>query len=279
MANDPRMQGKQSALSVIERLLRHDRVIVAIAVMSLVAVAGAYTVLGVGMNMSAIDMTAMANSMAKPMVMTAQWQPVNWVLLFLMWWIMMVAMMTPSAVPLLMLFTAVKRQGQDGHRAVGYTGFLLFGYLLTWALFSAVATVLQWGLQEVGVLSGPMMVIKSQIVAGGLMVLVGIYQFTAIKNACLTRCRAPAQFIAQHHSPGSTGALKLGMHHGVYCLGCCWALMALLFVGGVMNLYWIAGLTLYVLLEKGLPQGKYISRLAGGGLIVAGVYLVVLGTA
>ena len=110
------------------------------------------------------------------------------------------------------------------------------------------------------------MVIKSQTVAGVLMVLVGVYQFTAIKHACLSHCRAPAQFIAQHPSPGSKGALRLGMHHGVYCLGCCWALMALLFVGGVMNLYWIAGLTLYVLLEKGLPQGKYIARLAGGGL-------------
>ena len=274
MDNHPQMQGEQKPISVIERLLRHDRVIVAVAVTLLVAVAGAYTVLGVGMNMSAIDMTSMANSMAKPMVITAQWQPVNWVLLFLMWWIMMVAMMTPSAVPLLMLFTVVKRQGQDGHRAAGYTGFLLLGYLLAWALFSAVATILQRGLQEVGVFSGPMMVIKSQTVAGVLMVLVGIYQFTAIKNACLSRCRAPAQFIAQHHSPGSKGALRLGMHHGAYCLGCCWALMALLFVGGVMNLYWIAGLTLYVLLEKGLPQGKYIARLAGGGLIVAGVYLM-----
>lgn len=175
-----------------------------------------------------------------------------------------------------MLFTVVKRQGQDGDRAAGYTGFLLFGYLLAWALFSAVATILQWGLQELGVLSGAMMVIKSQKVAGVLMVLVGVYQFTAIRHACLSHCRAPAQFIAQHHSPGSTGALRLGMHHGVYCLGCCWALMVLFFVGGVMNLYWIAGLTLSVLLEKGLPQGKYIARLAVGGLIAAGVYLVIL---
>lgn len=278
MPDHPQMQGRQLATSAIERLLRHDRLIVTAAVMLLVAVAGAYTVLGVGMSMSAIDMTSMANSMTKPMVMTAHWQPVNWVLLFLMWWIMMVAMMTPSAVPLLMLFTAVKRQGQDGHRAAGYTGFLLLGYLLAWAFFSAVATTLHWGLQEMGVLSAPMMVIKSQTIAGGLMVLVGIYQFTVIKNACLSRCRAPAQFIAQHHSPGNKGALRLGIHHGVYCLGCCWALMALLFVGGVMNLYWIAGLTLYVLLEKGLPQGKYIARLAGGGLIVAGVYLVVFGS-
>jgi len=182
MANQPHMQGKQPAISGIERLLCHDRAIVAVAVLLLVAITGAYTLLGVGMDMSAIDMTAMANSMT----MTSNGQPVNWVLLFLMWWIMMVAMMTSSAVPLLMLFKVVKRQGQDGHHAAGYTGFLLFGYLLARALFSAFATMLQWGLQELGVLSGAMMVIKSQTVAGVLMVLVGIYQFTAIKNACLS---------------------------------------------------------------------------------------------
>ena len=226
--------------------------------------------------MSAIEMTSMVSSMADPMAMKADLKPANWALLFLMWWIMMIAMMTPSAVPLLMLFTAVKRQGHEAHRAASYTGFLLLGYLLTWAFFSALATVLQWGLQELGFLSGPMMIIKSQTVAGVFMVLVGIYQFTSIKNACLSHCRAPAQFIAQHHSKGSKGALKLGLHHGVYCLGCCWALMALLFVGGVMNLYSIAGLTLYVLLEKGLPQGKYIARIAGGGLIAVGLYLVIL---
>ena len=275
MANQPHVQGKQPAASVIERLLRHDKSIVAVAVLLLVAVAGAYTVLGVGMNMSAMQMTSMAYNMADPMMMASLGQSVNWVLMFLMWWIMMIAMMTPSAVPLLMLFTAVKRQGKDGHKAAGYTIVLLFGYLVAWALFSAIATTLQWGLQEVDVLSGQMMVIKSPTVAGGLMVLVGIYQFTSIKNACLSRCRAPAQFIAQHHRPGSSGALLLGIHHGVYCLGCCWALMALLFVGGVMNLYWIASLTLYVLLEKVLPQGKHIARLAGICLIVAGVYLVV----
>jgi len=270
----PQAQDKQPVISVLERLLQHDKAIVAVAVLLLVAAAGAYTVLGVGMNMSAVQMTAMTYDMADPM-MASSGLPVNWVLMFLMWWIMMVAMMTPSAVPLLMLFTAVKRQGPANHKAAGYTGVLLFGYLVAWALFSAVATTLQWGLQQADVLSGTMMVIKSQTVAGGLMVLVGIYQFSAIKNACLSRCRAPAQFIAQHHRPGSAGALRLGMHHGAYCLGCCWALMALLFVGGVMNLYWITGITLYVLLEKVLPQGKHIARLAGVCLIVAGVYLVV----
>ena len=270
----PQAQDKQPVISVLERLLQHDKAIVAVAVLLLVAAAGAYTVLGVGMNMSAVQMTAMTYDMADPM-MASSGLPVNWVLMFLMWWIMMVAMMTPSAVPLLMLFTAVKRQGQDGHKAAGYTSILLFGYLVAWALFSAIATTLQWVLQEVDVLSGQIMVIKSPTVAGGLMVLVGIYQFTSIKNACLSRCRAPAQFIAQHHRPGSAGALRLGMHHGAYCLGCCWALMALLFVGGVMNLYWITGITLYVLLEKVLPQGKHIARLAGICLIVAGVYLVV----
>jgi len=250
--------------------------IVAVAVVLLVGVAGAYTLLGVGMKMSAIEMTSMANSMAEPMAMTAHLKPANWVLLFLMWWIMMIAMMTPSAVPLLMLFTAVKRQGNEAHRTASYTGFLLLGYLLTWTFFSALATVLQWGMQELDFLSGPMMIIKSQTVAGVFMVLVGVYQFTSVKNACLSHCRAPAQFIAQHHSQGSKGALKLGLHHGVYCLGCCWALMALLFVGGVMNLYWIAGLTLYVLLEKGLPQGPYIARIAGAGLITVGFYVVLL---
>ena len=274
MPERPPAQAKQPVTSVLERFLQHDKAIVLVAVLLLVAVAGAYTVFGVGMNMSAVQMTAMMQGMSDPMMMASVGQPVTWVLMFLMWWIMMVAMMTPSAVPLLMLFTAVKRQGPASHKAAGYTGVLLFGYLAAWALFSALATILQWGLQQADVLSGTMMVIKSQTVAGGLMVLVGAYQFSAIKNACLSRCRAPAQFIAQHHRPGSAGALRLGMQHGVYCLGCCWALMALLFVGGVMNLYWIAGLSLYVLLEKVLPQGKHIARLSGVCLIVAGVYLM-----
>lgn len=260
----------------VERLLRKDQLIVATAAGLLVLLAGAYTVFGVGMNMTAIEMTGMARAIGEPMQMgmARVWTPEHAVLLFLMWWIMMIAMMTPSAAPMLLLFTAIKKQGPDGMRAALFSGYLLAGYLLAWAGYSVAAVALQWGLETAGLADGPMMTIKSRWFAGAVMLAAGAYQFSWLKTACLSHCRAPGQFLAEHRRPGLGGALRLGMHHGTYCLGCCWALMALLFVGGVMNLYWIVGLTLYVIVEKICPRGDAIARLAGGILVATGGYLL-----
>jgi predicted metal-binding membrane protein len=186
-------------------------------------------------------------------------------------------MMTPSAAPLVLLFTALKKRGADGEYAALYSLYLLFGYLSAWAGFSVMATGLQMGLETVGLSDGPMMTIRSQGFAGLIMVIAGLYQFSNLKNACLSHCQSPGQFLADHRRPGPAGALRLGVDHGIYCLGCCWALMALLFVGGIMNLYWIVGLTLYVLAEKYASNGLLLSRFTGGVLMLVGGYFILDG--
>ncbi|MCT8162052.1 DUF2182 domain-containing protein [Pseudoruegeria sp. SHC-113] len=238
--------------------------------------AGAYTVFGVGMQMTALEMTRMARPLGEPMAMGPGqgWTAAYALLVFLMWWVMMVAMMIPSAAPTLLLYTALKKRGPEGARAQALAGVFLLGYLLAWALFSAVATGLQWGLTESGVLNGPMMTLHGKGMAGAILLLAGLYQFTPLKRACLRHCRAPAQFLAQHHRPGAGGALRLGLRHGAYCLGCCWALMALLFVGGIMNLWWIVGLALWVIVEKALPAGERLAQLGGAGLAIWGLWLI-----
>ncbi len=262
-------------IGFVERLVRNDRVIVIIAVITIVALAGIYTITGVGMNMSAFDMTAMSKPIGAPMQMGkgANWTATYATLIALMWWVMMIAMMTPSAAPTLLLFTALKHHRKDKQNAVYYSGLLLAGYLIIWAVFSIIATSLQWGLETLDLISAAMMTVSSRLLAGFILLSAGLYQFSELKSACLKHCRSPAYFLSKNNRSGAFGALMMGMHHGVYCLGCCWALMALLFVGGIMNLYWIVGLALYVLAEKTVPFGGLFSRATGVILIFTGTYV------
>ena len=170
--------------------------------------------------------------------------------------------------------TTLKRVGKDKQNASYYSGLLLAGYLLIWAVFSVIASFLQWGLETLDLISASMMTISSKLLAGFILLCAGLYQFSNLKNTCLKHCRSPAYFLSENHRPGPLGALIMGAHHGVYCLGCCWALMALLFVGGVMNLYWIVGLALYVLAEKILPYGEILSKTAGVALIFTSAYIL-----
>jgi predicted metal-binding membrane protein len=209
-----------------------------------------------------------------PMSSATLWTPGYGALVVLMWWVMMIAMMTPSAAPALLLFTALKRQGAEQNKAPGLALLFLAGYLLIWALFSLAATALQWGLGQAGLVAPMRMKISSAGLAGTVLILAGLYQFSNLKTACLDHCRSPAQFLTRHRRPGARGALLMGAHHGSFCLGCCWALMALLFVGGIMNLYWIAGLALYVIAEKTLPHSALIPRLTGAALILAGLAML-----
>lgn len=261
---------------MIERLAARDQLVVMGAAGLIILLAASYTFFGVGMPMSATEMTRMAGPIGAPMQMAAGggWTPAYALLILMMWWIMMIAMMTPSAAPVLLLFTAVKKAGKEATSAPRLGLIFLSGYLLAWGSFSAVATALQWGLETVSLADGPMMTLKSRALAGGVLIAAGLYQLTPLKDACLEQCKSPAQFLALHNRPGAIGALQTGMHHGTYCLGCCWALMALLFVGGIMNLYWIAGLTLFVLAEKLLPFGRDFSRVSGGVLIGAGLWVM-----
>lgn len=261
---------------VVDRVLRHDRTVVLICVVLIIVGASWYTIAGIGMNMTAIDMTRMAGPIGNPMQMATEvhWSPSYTALIFLMWWVMMIAMMTPSAAPTVLLYAAIKRVGPDQSKAARFSLFFLFGYLIAWALFSLIATGAQWLLEGIGLSDGPMMTIRSETAAGCVLIAAGIYQLSSLKTACLRHCRSPAQFLADHNRPGAYGAFRTGALHGAYCLGCCWALMLLLFVGGVMNLYWIVGIAIYVGLEKLLPRTVWLVPATGVALIFAGIWLM-----
>ncbi len=224
--------------------------------------------------------------MASGRAMAAMATPVAWtfgyaMVMFFMWWVMMIAMMLPSAAPMILLHAKVDRSAKARvGQTVGLTPTAAFtaGYLLMWALFSALAAGLQWAFEGAGLLSPMMMNSTSMLFAGTILLFAGVYQLTPIKQACLKHCRGPIQFLSQHWRPGALGAFTMGLHHGAYCLGCCWGLMAIPFFGGVMNLYWIVGLALIVLLEKVMPLGPGLGRVIGALLMLAGAGFVVKAT-
>ena len=205
----------------------------------------------------------------------AAWTPGYAALMFFMWWIMMMAMMLPSAAPMILLFAVINRKQRDKGAPYVPTGIFAAGYLLVWGAFSLVAVSTQWGLERSGLLS-PAMASTSVLLGAGLLIAAGVYQLTPLKHACLRHCRSPFAFIALHWRLGDLGALRMGIEHGAFCTGCCWFLMALLFYGGIMNLYWIVGLALYVLLEKTIPAGHWLGRIAGVLLIAWGGALMLV---
>ena len=201
------------------------------------------------------------------MPMSASWGVASTAAVLVMWAIMMAAMMLPSALPMLLQFLDLARRNGETARGRAFVG----AYLLVWLVFSIVATALQWGLQAAG-WTDPMAASRSAWLTAALLLLAGIYQFSPLKQACLTRCRTPIGFLLGEWRPGARGALVMGLRHGLFCLGCCWALMALLFVGGVMNLAWVAALAIVVALEKLLPRGTWLAAVMGLVLIGAGVF-------
>ncbi len=254
-------------LMALEHLLRRDRLIVAAGLAAVAVLAWVYLAAGAGMDTSMADMVMM------PM----PWSPFSAVLVFVMWWVMMIAMMVPSAAPTVLLFTAINRKQGTAVNPSVEAWIFLGGYLLIRAGFSFAAVLAQWGLERAGLLS--MAMASSSATLGGVILLAaGVYQFTPIKRACLRYCQSPVLFLSRHWRPGVSGSLGMGFRHGSYCLGCCWFLMALLFVGGVMNLVWIAGIAAYIALEKLLPLDQRLSRAAGVGLIVSGAMALALAT-
>ena len=273
----------------IERILKRDRLVVIAALAVIIAASWAYVLAGAGMGMSAFETSSlsMALGQSAPMPMAqgmgsvamggamgAMATPVAWttgyaVLMFFMWWIMMIAMMLPSAAPMVLLHTAVTRKSSQA-KATGApwaAGTFTLGYLAAWAVFSVVAVALQWRFERAGVLSPMTLNSKNALFAGAILLFAGIYQLTPLKQACLKHCRGPVDFLTRHWRPGAGGAFVMGLHHGAFCLGCCWGLMAILFFGGIMNLYWIIGLALLVLAEKALPHGPWIGRVTGTTLL------------
>ena len=271
--------------TVLERLLRRDGAITVIGLAVLCVLTWVYLVSGAGLGMSARDMAAMAllpQQHADPVAMPAMagqavaggaWDPGHWALMVAMWWTMMVAMMTPGAAPTVLLYARVYRHAlAQGHPRSTHAPTAVFaaGYFLMWLAFSVAAAALHQVLERAGIVSAMTMGSQVPWVSGAALVATGLYQLSPLKNACLSHCRAPAVFLSRHWRPGAAGALRLGLLHGTYCIGCCWMLMALLLVGGAMNLAWIAALSLLVLAEKVLPAGRWVGRVAGIVLVVWG---------
>jgi predicted metal-binding membrane protein len=229
-----------SAADLTSRVLRHERWIVAGGLTLLAALAWYYLARGAGMTM-------------RP--------PLG--ALIVMWWLMMVAMMLPSAAPAILTYARVRQH--RGRDAVTATWIFAAAYLAIWLLFSIAAAVLQ---RE---LAGPAMMLRNPALGSVFLIAAGIYELTPLKSACLRQCRSPAEFLSRHWRPGVNGVLRLGVLHGLYCLGCCWLLMALLFVGGVMNQIWVIALAVLVGVEKLVPRGDWFGRAVGAALIAWGI--------
>lgn len=250
---------------MFDAAVARDRAVVVAGIGGLAALAWVYVA----------RMAAMPASyaMAAPMPGMAMAEP-GFAWLGGMWTVMMVAMMLPSATPTILLFAAIsRRRRQQGRPAVPVAVFTA-GYLLVWTLFAAAAAAVQWELHRLALLS-PAMASASPLLGGALLVAAGLYQWMPIKGACLSHCRSPLGFFSAEWREGRLGALVMGMRHGSYCVGCCWLLMGLLFVAGVLNVLWVAVIAAFVLVEKLVPWGDKLGRVAGVVLVVWGVWLVV----
>jgi predicted metal-binding membrane protein len=262
-----------------EAVLGRDRLVVAAALAVLTALAWTYLLqLATSMSMPAasgsmagMKMAGMAETLSPTM---KAWSLPEFLLTFIMWSVMMVGMMVPSASPMILLYTRVARSARDG-KPFASSAWFAGGYLLSWIGFALIATIAQWALERAALLSVTM-ASSSKTFGGIVLIAAGLYQWTPLKSACLSQCQSPLQFIQRHGGfrRGGLDALRLGLTHGAYCIGCCWALMALLFVGGVMNVLWIAALAIFVLAEKVLGTGRVLSRVAGVAFILAGALVL-----
>ena len=248
--------------------LRHDRTLVVAGLATVIALSWIWLLTGAGLHMDEMDMGG-----GQIMLMAPPWTAGYAAMIFLMWIIMMAAMMLPSAAPAILLVAALTRQRDERQPAGASTQFTL-GYVAVWGVFSLMATGLQWGLDRAGLLSETM-ASGSAVLAASLLIAAGVYQWTPWKQACLRHCRSPVEFLTRYWRQGPLGPMRAGAWHGAFCLGCCWMLMGLLFVGGLMNILWIAGLALLVLVEKLLPLGPRVSQLTGAALIGWGVFVLV----
>jgi predicted metal-binding membrane protein len=260
--------------SRLEAIVRRDRRVVAASLVAVIALAWIYLWLAAG-SMNWMDVADMPDMPDMPMPGTPQGLALgSFVLTFLMWTVMMIGMMLPGAAPTILLYAVMVRK--NGARGTVLPGAWVFasGYLAIWTVFSLVAALLQVALEEASLVT-PMMVSASRSMSAAILVAAGIYQWLPIKDACLRKCQGPLQFFVGRWRAGAAGAFRMGAESGLYCLGCCWVLMLLLFVAGIMNLLWVAVIAGFVLLEKLLPAGRILSRFAGLVLVLAGVALLV----
>lgn len=269
-----------SSSDMLDAVLRRDGIVIILLLVTIIAASWLYLLAGAGTGMYRHEMAVVAPAQ---MLMTPDsWTPGYAILMFSMWWLMMIAMMLPSAAPMVILHAAVSRtrleRAENGRsdtasrRPLSSTIAFIAGYLVMWGAFSLIATGAQWALERGELLSATINS-TSEFLGSALLLAAGLWQLTPLKSVCLRHCRSPLSFLSTHWRPGVGGAFRMGTEHGVFCLGCCWFLMALLFYGGVMNLIWIIGLASFVLLEKMIPAGVAIGRVAGLLLIVWGFWL------
>jgi predicted metal-binding membrane protein len=261
-------KGDKISVELLLRLLRHRRAVVAGALVAVIAAAWGYLLLGAGieMEMGGGRMVAMA----------PVWNLPYAVLILVMWVAMMIAMMLPTAAPTVLLVTVLASDRVNNSNLVPVAAMLFAsGYFLVWCGFGLGATLLQWGLDKAGLLSATMR-IANEILAGTVLIAAGIYQWTPLKDTCLRHCRSPTEFLARHWRRGMLGAVRTGVRHGLFCLGCCWMLMSLSFVGGLMNLAWVGAIALFVLVEKSIPSVNWMSWLTGALLVVWGTGSLIL---
>jgi predicted metal-binding membrane protein len=286
--------------TALESLLRRDRVIVAVSLAALTVIAWTYTLwLAAAMNIDGMSMSGpgMGADMRMDPAMEMDgmemdagaalslgtvlgisprpWSSVEAGVTLTMWIVMMVGMMLPSATPMILLYARVGRQSRKEGKPFAATGFFASGYLLAWVGFALAATLGQWLME--GTLLSPALASASRIFSGAVLIVAGLYQWTPLKDACLSQCQTPIVFLQRHGGfrRDPAGAVGLGLRHGLYCIGCCWALMTLLFVGGIMNVLWIAAIAIFVLAEKVFFPGRLLSRIAGTLLIAAGLWQLV----
>ena len=263
-------------------VLRRDRIIVAVALTLLTALAWSYLLwLTADMDMGGMDVTGlrtMPSGMGLMIPADMPWQAMEFVFVFVMWTVMMVGMMTPSAAPMILMYARVGRQTEAQGQPLAATVWFGVGYFLVWIACAPLATLVQWAFERTALLDSAM-ASTSNVVGGLLFVAAGSYQWTRAKDLCLSQCQRPFAFLMRQGGfrGDAAGSLVLGLRHGAYCVGCCWALMALLVVGGVMNLLWVAVLALFILLEKVTPFGRQIALVAGMALIAGGAWLLSMG--
>jgi len=281
--------------AALTAVLRRDRAMVVIAIVVITVLAWAYILwLAAQMGMAGVSTAATAEGAMAGMHMPGgsgtmagmdmgaavepafrTWSVADFAFMFTMWAVMMVGMMTPSVAPMVLLYGAVGRNVGASGRPLAATGWFVAGYLSAWIAFSLAATGAQWTLTRLALLT-PMMESASGIFGGMVLIAAGLYQWSPLKDTCLRQCQTPLGFLMSRGGFRSDpfAALRLGAEHGAYCVGCCWVLMTLLFVGGIMNVLWIAGLTILILLEKVVPMGRLIPRVAGAVIATGGLFLL-----